>query len=205
MAPSHLKHALEEERLGLGLVADQQRQEPSAAEAKVSAGVVRKMFLTYMVSLSTIGDLKTRRPALIREMASWAAPVSGGLRYFVAAPPLFACTSILFLLYSPSNSYTCPFHSAGFYPIKCSLGLSFYEQTTGTVLLPLLVLSLLAVVEKVLSFGSHWMDAKALKSILVAAAVRVVFIFYPSVTKGLLQGWYLFVVQLLNSALELNP
>ena len=29
--------------------------------------------------------------------------------------------------------------SMGFYPVKCALGLSFYEVSTGTVLLPLLL------------------------------------------------------------------
>ena len=68
--------------------------------------------VTYLVSLSSVGDLKARGPGLLKDMVGWvSAPVSGGL-------------------------------SAGFYPIKCSLGLSFYEQTTGTVLMPIIILAM---------------------------------------------------------------
>mgnify|MGYP007125755599 CR=1 FL=1 len=32
--------------------------------------------------------------------------------------------------------------SAGFYPVKCAFGLSFYQQSAGTVLMPLIILFL---------------------------------------------------------------
>ena len=35
----------------------------------------------------------------------------------------------------------------GFFPVKCSLGLGFYDQTLGTTLLPLVVVLLFCLLE----------------------------------------------------------
>ena len=36
--------------------------------------------VTYLVTLSTVGDLKARGPQALRDMMGWARPVAGGFR-----------------------------------------------------------------------------------------------------------------------------
>ena len=112
--------------------------------------------VTYLVSLSSVGDLKARGPALVRQMAGWAAPVSGGL-------------------------------SAGFYPIKCAFGLSFYQQTVGTVVMPLIFFAMFSVVEKLRSYSTAWGNKETLRHLLVTGAVMTAYLLYPSLVGGVLQ------------------
>ena len=130
-------------------------QSREAAAETVDRDVVQKILVTYCVTLSSVGDLKARGPALVRDMAGWAAPVAGGL-------------------------------SAGFYPVKCSLGLSFYEQTTGTVLIPVLLLGSFVVMEglRVNLFSKPFTE---FKHNVVTCAVLVAYLLYPSVVEALLR------------------
>jgi hypothetical protein len=81
---------------------------PSKVERfKVRRSVVQRITLTYIITLSSVGDLKARGPALFRDTVGWAdAAAGGGL-------------------------------SMGFYPLKCALGWGFYSRLWGTMLLPL--------------------------------------------------------------------
>ena len=47
--------------------------------------VVKKIVVTYLVTLSSVGDFKARGPALLRDMMGWARPVGGGMRYYLYA------------------------------------------------------------------------------------------------------------------------
>ena len=77
--------------------------------------------------------------------------------------------------------------SAGFYPVKCALGLSFYEQSTGTVLLPLLLfVSFAAVAAPVARMAK--MSLADYKSILRTCSVLVAYLLYPSVVESVLTG-----------------
>ena len=114
--------------------------------------------VTYLVTLSTVGDLKARGPQLLRDMMGWARPVAGGL-------------------------------NAGFYPVKCSLGLSFYEQSTGTVLLPLLLFVSFAAVEAPVARRAG-VGLAAYRGTLMTCAVLVAYLLYPSVVEAVLTGMW---------------
>ena len=116
--------------------------------------------LTYLTTLSSVGDLKARGPQLVRGMMGWARPVAGGV-------------------------------SAGFYPVKCALGLSFYEHSTGTVLLPLLLFVSFAAVEAPVAHRAG-VGLAAYKDSLVTCSVMVAYLLYPSVVEAVLTGmwWY---------------
>ena len=77
--------------------------------------------------------------------------------------------------------------SAGFYPIKCALGLSFYEQSTGTVVLPLLLFLSFALLEAPLARRAG-VGLAAYKSTLMTCAVLVAYLLYPSVVEAVLTG-----------------
>ena len=77
--------------------------------------------------------------------------------------------------------------SAGFYPVKCTLGLSFYEHSTGTVLLPLLFFLSFALVEAPLARRAG-VSMASYKSTLGTCAVLVAYLLYPSVVEAVLTG-----------------
>ena len=94
-----------------------------------------------------------------------------------------------------SHSTLAVFHissnypSAGFYPIKCALGLSFYEQSTLTVLLPLcllLTLGLLSLLHGCVFQRNMAAAAATFKENLVTCTVLVVYLLYPSVVETVL-------------------
>jgi hypothetical protein len=55
------------------------RDEGEVAENMERRDVVQRIAVTYMVTLSSIGDFKARGPAFLRDAVGWARPVSGGL------------------------------------------------------------------------------------------------------------------------------
>ena len=92
----------------------------------------------------------------------------------------YICTFYAHCLPFPAYS------SAGFYPVKCALGLSFYEQSTGTVLLPFFVLAAECFVVVIRGRLSGRDTAALFKTNLQTAAVLVLYLLYPSVVKAVL-------------------
>jgi hypothetical protein len=117
--------------------------------------VVQKMIVTYLTTMTSIGDFKARGPEFIREMSGWARPLSGGL-------------------------------SLGFYPIKCSLGLSYYAQTWGTISLPLVLVLSYAFLDYIRVKRSQ--DEASFFTDIWACCVVVLYFMYPSAVQMLLSG-----------------
>ena len=92
----------------------------------------------------------------------------------------YICTFYAHCLPFPAYS------SAGFYPVKCALGLSFYEQSTGTVLLPFFVLAAECFVVVIRGRLSGRDTAALFKTNLQTAAVLVLYLLDPSVVKAVL-------------------
>jgi hypothetical protein len=87
--------------------------ESKANHFKTRRSVVQRIILTYVMTLSSVGDLKARGPALFRDTVGWADAVAGGGL------------------------------SMGFYPLKCALGWGFYGRLVGTMVLPLFMVFML--------------------------------------------------------------
>jgi hypothetical protein len=53
----------------------------SNTAADEERSVIQRIAVTYMVTLSSIGDFKARGPQFLRDAVGWARPVSGGLNF----------------------------------------------------------------------------------------------------------------------------
>ena len=55
------------------------KAESDDADDEEERSVIQRIAVTYMVTLSSIGDFKPRGPQFLRDAVGWARPVSGGL------------------------------------------------------------------------------------------------------------------------------
>jgi hypothetical protein len=74
---------------------------------KTRSEVLQRITITYLATLTSVGELKARGPALLRQAISLAEGVSG--------------TGF----------------SLGFFPLKCALGWGYYSRLWGEMMLPL--------------------------------------------------------------------
>ena len=65
--------------LGLYVVVVKDDSGVISSEAEEKREVILKILATYASTMGSVGDLKTRGPAFLRDMIGWARPVSGGL------------------------------------------------------------------------------------------------------------------------------
>ena len=138
-------------------------------EDDVKADVIQRVALSYISTLCAIGDLKSRGPALLRQLMGMAAPLSSGL-------------------------------NMGFYPVKCALGLTFYQQTLGTALVPVMVVIIFCLLEAV-HVAVQRMHLRTMLPNVMKCMVFIMFLSYPTITKVKLAALHHFSIHTVSTCL----